>query len=163
LIELLFAISLLAVGLLALAPMFSTGYSDVSAGGRRSLGLAATRQLLEDVRALPFERIDDLANFRTDVPASLVPVNAALDPGRTMVREVARKWVYSLAGDQPAWAFTVAEKARWETLSIMGNTPSGAGTVVVETVSPTIRRVTVSVTLPGQFGGVTLATLIARL
>ena len=43
----------MAVALLSIAAMFSTGYTDVHAGGKTTMATAAARQMLEDMRRSP--------------------------------------------------------------------------------------------------------------
>ena len=167
LIELLIGMSILAVGLLAIATMFSTGYMDVAGGGRTTMAATAARQIIEDIRTLPFDRLTDLDGFNSNISGSLAPVDAALDPGRTWSRNVARKWRYVLAGDGVGWGFTLAEKGAWDVLTASG-TPFGArGQIAVVSPSATLRQITVTVFVRGHAAGeelpLTLSTLISRL
>jgi prepilin-type N-terminal cleavage/methylation domain-containing protein len=109
LIELVLGVTILAVGLLGLATMFSTGYTDVTAGARLTMAGAAARQIFEEMHALPFDRLTNLNNFTTSNPGSL-PAN---DPERT----VARRWRYALAGGGAGWGISGAEAAQWTMLS----------------------------------------------
>jgi prepilin-type N-terminal cleavage/methylation domain-containing protein len=172
LIELLIGMSIMAVALLSIATMFSTGYSDVTAGGKTTMATAAARQLLEDIRTLPFDRIAELNNLNTNNPGSLIAPDAAQDPGRTKVRNIARKWRYALAGDLTGWGG--GPDAAWSFLA--SGTPSGLpsgtpfgvrGQVAVASPTATLRQVTVTVFLPGKLAGEELAlrldTVISRL
>ena len=127
LIELLIGMSIMAVALLSIATMFSTGYSDVTAGGKTTMATTAARQLLEDIRMLPFDRIADLDTLNTNNAGTLPAVDAGLDPGRTMARNIARKWRYALAGDLTGWGG--APDAAWigSTASRDGVRRPGAG------------------------------------
>ena len=49
-VELLVATALLLVGFLTLVGMFITGYAQVTGAGNTTMGLAATRQVLEEAR-----------------------------------------------------------------------------------------------------------------
>lgn len=185
LIELLLGLTILSIGLLAIATMFSTGYTDLSVGGTTTMGVAAARQMIEDMRLLPFQRLADLNNFNTSNLASLPPVPASGDPdivGKTAARNLARKWRYALSGEGGGWAYTTAEKQMWSILASGFASPAasatsaqsslifgGTGTIAVasEGGSATLMRVTVNVTFPGRLGNapktVQLATLISRL
>ena len=185
LIELLLGLTILSIGLLAIATMFSTGYTDLSVGGTTTMGVAAARQMIEDMRLLPFQRLSDLNNFDTSSLASLPAAPAAGDPdfaGKTAARNLARKWHYALSGEGGGWTYTAAEKQMWSILasgfasSAAAATSAqsslifgGTGTIVVasEAGSATLMRVTVNVTFPGRLGNapktVQLVTLISRL
>jgi len=160
LIELLIGMSLMAVALLSIAAMFSTGYSDVHAGGRTTMGTSAARQMIEDIQTLPFDSLVNLNNFNT--------TNAGSLPASNPERDLARKWRYALAGEGTGWpAYSTAEKAMWSTLTISGVPLGAAGQIAVVQDSPTLRRITVTVRLPGRTAGesipVQLTTLISRL
>jgi len=155
--------TILTVGLLGVATMFSTGYTDVTAGGKMTLGMMAARQIIEDMRALPFDRLSDLNDFDTNSAASLPPVDATLDPGRTMARNIARKWRYALAGEGGGFTFTTTEKSQWTILAADGVTLGARGQIAVVNQSATLRLVTVTVTIPGRVVSVQLSTLMSRL
>ena len=160
LIELLIGMSLMAVALLSITAMFSIGYSDVHGGGKTTMATAAARQILEDMQALPFDRLVNLNNFNT--------TNAGSLPASNPERDLARKWRYALAGEGTGWpVYSVAEKAMWSTLTISGIPLGVNGQIAVVQDSPTLRRITVTVQLPGRMAGapipVQLATLISRL
>jgi prepilin-type N-terminal cleavage/methylation domain-containing protein len=165
LIELLIGMSIMAVALLSIATMFSTGYSDVTAGGKTTMAATAARQLLEDIRTLPFDRIMDLDGLNTNVAGSLIGADAALNPGRTMARDIARKWRYALTGDLTGWGG--AADASWSVLTASGTAFGARGQVAVASPSTTLRVVTVTVVLRGRSAGeelpLTLATTISRL
>ena len=155
LVEILIGMTILSVGLLGIAGMFSTVYTDVAAGGKTTMALTAARQILEDMRSIPFGNLGNLNGFDTAASASLQPVN---DPERA----IARKWRYALAGDGTGWNFTTAEKASWTVLSTGGAIFAGSGQISV-VVQGTMRLVTVTVPIPGRGVNVQLATLISRL
>ncbi len=167
LVEIMIGLTLLVVGVLGVASMFSRGYSNVGDGGRLTMAVTAGRQMLEDVRLVPFAQLPNLngptgGGFRTDQPATL----PAGEPERT----IARKWRYALAGaDATAgWAFSSTETQQWGRL--LSGTRGGAefGAVgqitVVDVDNPvTLRQVTVTITDPsGTKTYVQLQTLISR-
>ena len=101
LIELLIGMTILAVGLLSIATMFPTGYSDVTGGGRTTMAAATARQILEDMHTIPFGNLGDLNGLDTSVANSLnlvAPVDATKDPGRTIARNIATRWMATFAG-----------------------------------------------------------------
>jgi type IV pilus modification protein PilV len=168
LIEILIGIIILAVGLLGIAGMFSTAYVDVSAGGKTTMAVTAARQIVEDMRLLPFDNVADLDKFNTNNSGTLPPVDTTKDPGRTIARNMARKWRYAIAGDGTGWNFTTAEKQEWGKLTTGGSVVFGGNAVVaVTSPSVTLRQVTVTVSFPGRTPNTTfdvsLSTLISRL
>ncbi len=162
LIELLIGMSLMSIGLLSIATMFSTGYTGVSQGGRTTMATAAAREILEDMAALPFASLGNLNGFDTTVVGTL--------PASNPERNVARKWRYALRGPETGWpAYTTAERAMWSILSISDGVgtpvPLGANAqvaVAAEAGSASLMRVTVTVTAPGR-PALQIATLISRL
>lgn len=156
LIELLIGMSIMSIALLSIASMFATGYTDVTAGGKTTMATAAARQMLEDIQSLPFNNLGNLNNTGTNSTADL--------PAANPERDLVRKWRYALAGDDVAWGFTGAEKAKWSALTVSGVSLGGTGriTVVDQDFPVTLRLVTVTVTVPGR-PSVQFATLISRL
>jgi prepilin-type N-terminal cleavage/methylation domain-containing protein len=155
LLEILVAMIILAVALLAIARMFETGYTTATAGGKMTMGLTGARQMLEDIRTIPFGNLLNLDGYDTITQATL-PAN---DPEL----EIARKWRYALAGDGVGWGFTTAEKAKWRVLSSEGTTFGGRGQISVVSQSATLRLVTVTVAVPGRGVNIQLATLISAM
>lgn len=163
LIEVMIGASIMAVALLSIAAMFSTGYKDVTAGGKTSMATAAARQMLEDIESLAFNSITNLNNFDTNNPVTLTTMTAG-----TPEYAFARKWRYALAGPGTGWpTYTTPEQQMWSTLSASGVPLGVRGLVTVASPSATLREVTVTVFLPGNTGPETipvrLATLITRL
>lgn len=154
-IEVLVASVLLAFGLLALCNMFVLGYASVGKAGKTTAGVSAARQVLEDVKLLPFDNIVNLNGFDTDNPATL----PASDPER----ELAKRWRFALAGESSTWTFASAEKTRWTNLGIQGGTLGGVGRIAVVQPSTTLREVAVTVVLPGRFRDIRISTLVARM
>ncbi len=156
LIEMLIGLTVLSVGLLGIAGMFSTAYTDVSAGGKTTMALTAAREIVEDMRLLPFDNLVNLNGFGTN--------NVASQPAGGPERAMGRKWRYALAGDGTGWNFTSAEMQQWSMLTTGGSVVFGGNAVVqVNSPSPTLRQVTVTVPVPGRAVNVSLTTLISRL
>jgi hypothetical protein len=155
LVEILIGMVILSFGLMGIAGMVSTGHTNVTAGGNMTMALTGVRQILEDVRSLPFDNLGNLNGFNTDSPGTL-PVN---DPER----EIARKWRYALAGEGGGWTFTAAEKARWTTLTTGGALFGGSGQISVVNQSATLRLITITVPVPGRPVTVQMATLVSRM
>jgi prepilin-type N-terminal cleavage/methylation domain-containing protein len=179
LIELLVAMTIMTIGLLAISAMFSTGYTDVTMAGRTTMVIAEARQILDDMHAIPFDRLDSLdcggAGFNTNAPACPAgpdgSESAAVQKEKTMVRNFARKWRHVLAGPGGGWeTYTSAEQKAWPTMSASGVSPGAVptanATIRVTNVNPppdtTLKRITVTVTLPGR-ASTQLITFISRL
>ena len=154
-LEVLIAATLLAMTLLTMGQMFVVGYSNVNSSGKTTMGLSAARQLLEDVKRLPFDNIASLDGFDTDDPTSL--------PASGPEREIARRWRYALAGPGAGWSFTSDEVDRWTDLSIQGNDLEGVGTIQVAATTLTQNEVTVSISVPGRWRRIELSTRVAKL
>ena len=73
LLEVLVGAAVLSVGLLGMAAMFPTGYTNITQAGKMTMALTAGRQILEDISSLPFDNINNLNNFDTLNPGSLPP------------------------------------------------------------------------------------------
>jgi prepilin-type N-terminal cleavage/methylation domain-containing protein len=163
LVELLIGMSILAFGLLGIASMFSTGYTDIAAGGKNTMSVAAARQAIEDLRLIPFQNLSALIGLNISTNSS------ASQPANDPERAIVRKFRYAVAGPgQPAdnWNFTNAEKSLWSMLSGMsGASFGGSGQIAVAQAggSPTLLQVSVTVTGPGRPKAVQLVTLISRL
>jgi len=159
LIEILIGITILAVGLLGVAGMFSTAYTDVSAGGKTTMAVTAARQIIEDMRLLPFDNLATLNGFDTNTVGS--------QPAANPERGMARKWRYIVAGNGTGWNLVSPETAQWSSLYTGGANFGGRATVTVTSPSPTLRLVTVTVPLPGRTQGtvlnISLSTVISRL
>jgi hypothetical protein len=135
--------------------MFPMGYLAITEAGKMTMTLTATRQILEDVRALPFTDLTNLNGFDT--------TNAATLPANAAEREIARRWRYALAGEGDGFTFSTDEKTRWSSLS-MGEGNFGArGRIAVTVQSPTLRLITVTVAVPNRWREVQIATLITRM
>jgi Tfp pilus assembly protein PilV len=155
LIEALVGGTLLAITLLGVCSMFVTGYSHVSASGRTTLGITGARQILEDVRSLPYDNLINLDGFDIDDATTL--------PSADPERELARRWRYTLAGPGVGWSFSTEEEQRWSMLTSEGIVFGGTATIDVEAQSPTLTLVTVRVSVPGRWSRIEWSTLITKL
>jgi len=153
LVEVLVAAMILIVALLTLASMFPVGYRQIADAGRMTMAVSGARHILEDVGDVPFANISNLNGADT---ASNTGVIAGL--GGTEAA-IARRWRYMLAGSGNGFTFTGAETTAWGTVQPFG----GRAVVTVANTSATLRQVTVTVTVPGLPGNVTLSTVIVRL
>jgi prepilin-type N-terminal cleavage/methylation domain-containing protein len=155
LVEILIGITILTIALLAIAAMFPMAFMAVHESGKSTMTLTAARQMMEDVRSIPFDELINLNGFDTANPATL--------PADAPEREVARRWRYALAGEGNGFTFTTDEKARWSALSVGASPFGGRGRITVVADSPTVRRVTVTISAPPRWRDVQLATLITRI
>jgi Tfp pilus assembly protein PilV len=153
-IEVLVGSLLLMMTLLSLCGTFVTAYAYVTSAGNSTMGLAAARQALEDVRQIPFDQLINLHGFDTEDPDSV--------PADGVEQDIARRWRYALAGDGVGWAFTDAELASWHTMGIQGNDLGGSGRIDVVAQTADLVEVSVSISVPGSWRPIRLSTLIAR-
>lgn len=153
LVEVLVASMILVVALLTLASMFPVGYKQIADAGRMTMAVSGARHILEDVGDIPFNNISNVNGVdtasNTGVIAGLTGTEAA----------IARRWRYMLAGSGNGFTFTPAETTAWGTVQPF----AGRAVVTVANTSPTLRTVTVTVTIPGLPGNVTLSTVIVRM
>ena len=154
LVELLVGMTFLMVSLLAIAAMFPMAYVVTNEAGKTTMTLTAARQVMEDVRSLPFGDLSSLNNFDTSSYASLPSSGAA--------REIARRWRYALAGAGSGFTYTATERSRWSSLT-SGSAAFGArGRISVVSVSATLQRITVTISNPNRADR-TLATLVSKM
>jgi prepilin-type N-terminal cleavage/methylation domain-containing protein len=154
LIEVLIAMAVLTIALVAIAGMFPAGYRQVTDAGRMTLAVTAARQMLEDLRNVPFDSLDNLNGFNSE--------NSATQPADDPERGVVRRWRYAVAGDGDGFNLTPVELANWQSLSPLGG---GRVTVQVQAVggSPTLRQVTVTLSMDALVQTVQLSTIIVRM
>ena len=153
--EVLVASLLLAISLLAMCSVFVSGFSDVISAGKNTIGVTAARQMLEDVRSLPYDSIASLNGFDTD--------NAATLPASDPALELARRWRYVLAGAGVGWTFTSTETTRWTSMNGGGTSIRGAGRITVTSISATLSEVTVTLSVPGRWRSIVFTTRVAKL
>ncbi len=156
-IEVMIASVVLLTSLLALAGMFVLAVTNVSSAGNTTMALSAARQVMEDVRDLPFDALPDLDGFDTDDPASL--------PADGPAREIARRWRYALAGDGVGWTFTQDGTAgnADDHAHDQGNQLGAAGSIDVISRSATLTEVRITVSIPGRWRDINMSTLISNL
>jgi type II secretory pathway pseudopilin PulG len=159
LVEVLVAAMILVVALIGIATMFPVGYRQIADAGRMTMAVSGARQILEDVGTLPFDpNIANLNNFDTTNVAS-VP---AADPERALARRIR----YMLAGPGDGFTFTAAEVAEWGNVTPFGGRAqvwvNDAANCPGPGAMPNVRRVCVTVTVPGLPTAVSVNTIIAR-
>jgi len=165
LIELLIGMTILTFGLLGVAAMFPMGYKVVHDAGKLTMTLTGTRQILEDVRSVPFANLPNLNGFDTNNSATL----PAADPERT----IARRWRYALNGAGNGFTYTAAETAAWTRLTTTSASPNsntsmtsvfGArGVISVVNQTATLSRITITITVPGRTKTISISTLVSRM
>jgi hypothetical protein len=119
------------------------------------MGMAGTRQLLEDMRRLPYANLVNLDGFDTDDPNT--------QPADDPEREVARRWRFAMAGEGVGWSFTAEEKTRWTDLDVQGDELDGVGRLAVTQQTATMTEVDVTVSVPGAWRDIRVTTLMADL
>jgi prepilin-type N-terminal cleavage/methylation domain-containing protein len=143
LIEVLIAMAVLTIALLAIAGMFPAGYRQVTDAGRMTLQVTVGRQILEDIGAVPFANLLNLNNFNTQTSAP-----PATDPEMTM----ATRWQANLSPAQGAAVIQVAD------CGLVANP------CALPAANPNLRRVTVTVSLTALTQSpVQLTTFIANI
>lgn len=168
LIELLMASVILVACLLAIANMMPTGHTNITDAGKRTMALTAARQILEDMRSVPYGNLLVLNGFDTNSAGTLP--DGSTNPTE---QNLARRWRYTLAGDAPGFDITPMEQATWTPLFRGVATASGelGGRAQVSVANFTcpfthpgcqLRVATVVITFPGREGNLTLETRIAR-
>ena len=155
LIETMVALVFAAFALLGFAHAFTASYLHVVREGESTMGLAAARQVLEDVKMLDLADLDELNGFDS--------TNVETLPQDQPQRNVARRLRYAVGGTDGSWSVTEAERARWARTEGEGHSPDGRATITVESPSATLRRVVVSVWMPGRDTPVTLETRLTDL
>jgi Tfp pilus assembly protein PilV len=150
-LEVLAAVTVVAIMLLSVATMYLTAQASVERSGDTTVAVALARQMLEAARALPYQQLATLDGLDTNSVGSL-PTD---DPART----VARRWRYALAGEGGGWSYTSTERAAWPTFATLD---ALRGQVEVASPSPSVRAVTVTIAVPGRPADVRLETLISR-
>jgi prepilin-type N-terminal cleavage/methylation domain-containing protein len=153
LVEVLVASMILVVALLTLASMFPVGYRQITDAGRMTMAVTGARHILEDVGDVPFANIANLNGVDTGSNAGVIAGLGGTEAA------IARRWRYMLAGPGDGFTFTGAETTAWGTAQPF----AGRAVVTVANTSATLRTVTVTVTVPGLPGNVTLSTVIVRM
>jgi prepilin-type N-terminal cleavage/methylation domain-containing protein len=100
LIELVIAMTVLSVALLAIAGMFHVGYRDVASGTDITLATETGRQMLEELRTLPFDGLDLFlgGGWQTDAAVPLVADDDPFRDEKLLAVDLARKWQYTFEG-----------------------------------------------------------------
>jgi prepilin-type N-terminal cleavage/methylation domain-containing protein len=153
LVEVLVAAMILIVALLTLASMFPVGYRQITDAGRMTMAVSGARHILEDVGDVPFANISNLNGVDTGSNSGVIAGLGGTEAA------IARRWRYMLAGPGDGFTFSSAETTAWGTVQPF----AGRAVVTVANSSATLRQVTVTVTVPGLPGNVTLSTVIVRM
>jgi len=152
LVEVLVAAMILVVALLTLASMFPVGYKQIADGGRMTMAVAGARHILEDIGDVPFANISNLDGVDTGSNSGIIAGLTGTEAA------IARRWRYMMAGSGNGFTFTSAETAAWGTPQPF----AGRAVVAVANTGTNLRTVTVTVTIPGLPGNVTMGTVIVR-
>ncbi len=151
-LEMLAAVTLAAITLLAVAATYLTAHTTLERSGNTSVTVGLARRILEDLRSIPYASLVALDGFATDDPSTL--------PDDDPERDIARRWLYAVDGDGPGWPYTVAEMQDWPTFAMQG--AEIRGRIEVTSPSGSMRQVIVTMTVPGRPKDIRLATLISR-
>jgi Tfp pilus assembly protein PilV len=153
LVEVMISGALMGVALLAVSGMFVAGYADITSAGRSSVAVASARQVIEDVRGLPFESVVALDGFDTDRPDSV--------PQDPEAAAVARRWRYTLAGDGANWPYSQSETQNYPGSAHDAKPLGAGGRIDVDLQSATLAQVRITVVVPGARRNLELTTLVA--
>jgi prepilin-type N-terminal cleavage/methylation domain-containing protein len=141
LIEVLIAMAVLSIALIALAGMFPTGYRQVTDAGRMTLAVTTGRQILEDIGTVAFANVLAFDNFDSQASGPL--------GGEAGV--VAARWQAN---------FTPAQGQATVQVDDCGLV---ANPCALPVANPNLRRVTVTVSLTALTQTVQLSTFIANI
>ncbi|MFB3145294.1 MAG: prepilin-type N-terminal cleavage/methylation domain-containing protein [Candidatus Methylomirabilales bacterium] len=150
LLEVLFAVVIITVAVLAVVGLFPTALRNVRYGGHMSQASSLAQEMIEMIRTQPFVTIQSYNNLDTGVaPTGLPPT----------VLTHYRQWCRDIVHPDPAWCAP----------SAVGNPggalPGGQGTILVAQVAglPDLWQVAVTVTWQEQGSQtITLVTYVAR-
>ena len=175
-IEVLFAMTIMAVALLGVASMFPAALRSVMTGGQTSKATMLVREMLEMIQTDTFDSLDnDYKNFSTssllpdlmdDPPKFTCPVKTPPAPGAFVGPEYnKRKWLCDM----------LAVGSNSGTPDAGQGLTGGVGSIRVDCVNPNgtingtvpcpteLRQVTVTVTWSGQGArSVSLVTYVAK-
>jgi type II secretory pathway pseudopilin PulG len=144
LIEVLIAFLIITVALVAIVGMFPQGYRQVTDAGRLTLGVATARQILEDMRTVPFNNLVNLNGFDSQNPAT-IPV------GPSAEQAIATRWQND---------FPPGEGQATVQVDDCGNV---ANPCALAAPNAALRQVRVTVSLTALTQSVQLTTLIVRM
>ena len=134
--------------------------------GKMTMTLTGTRQILEDVRSIPFQNLRQLERFRYQQFR-----NAS---GSDPERDIARRWRYALEGRRQ-WIHLYGcgeggverpyhlNSASPNTSTSMSRPFGAKGTISVVNQTATLSRITITITIPGRTKTVSIATLVSRM
>lgn len=142
-IEVLIALLIITVALVSIVGMFPQGYRQVIDAGRLTLAVATARQVLEDMRTVPFDSLTNLNGFDSQNPATI--------PGTQPEGGIATRWQND---------FPPGEGQATVQVDDCGNVANPCGLLAP---NPALRQVRVAVSLTALTQTVQLTTLVARM
>ncbi|HSC70176.1 MAG TPA: prepilin-type N-terminal cleavage/methylation domain-containing protein [Candidatus Methylomirabilis sp.] len=177
LIEVLFAITIMAVALLGVASMFPAALQSVMTGGQTSKATMLVREMVEMIQADTFDSLDtEYKNFSTSSllpdlmgapPKFTCPVKTPPDPGAFVGAEYnKRKWLCDLqAVGSNSGTPDAGQGLTGGVGSIRVDCLNPNGTINGTVPCPTdLRQVTVTITWSGQRArSVSLVTYVAKM
>lgn len=150
LIEVLIALMITTVALVAMAGMFPQGYRQVVDAGRLTLAVTTARQILEDLSTVPFANLMALNGFDSQNPATIPPTEPEMS--------IATRWQTD---------FPAGEGQATVRVDDCGDVANPCGLLDPITGAPapnaTLRQATVSVSVTALQQSVQLTTLFARM
>ena len=156
--EVVVAATVVLVAIIVTASIFPMGHQRAVDAARTTSAVAAARQILEDLGALPFDSVRALDGFDTG--------NFGTVPPRDPELSAARRWRYMIAGAGAGFRYTAAELAQYGPVTPLG----GAAKVRVSSppkgacsAAGSRCQATVTVSVPGLPESVQLTTIIVRM
>jgi prepilin-type N-terminal cleavage/methylation domain-containing protein len=142
-IEVLIALMIMTIALVAIAGMFPQGYKQVTDAGRLTMAVTNARAVHEDIRIVPFANLINLNGFDSTNPAT-VPVS--MPEG-----DLATRWQADMSA---------AEGRTTVQVTSCGDVGNPCG---LPAPDASMAQVTVTVSMTALPQSVTLTTLVARI
>lgn len=142
-IEVLIALMIMTIALVAIAGMFPQGYKQVTDAGRLTLAVTNVRAVHEDIRLVPFGNLMNLNGFDS--------TNVATIPATMPESDLATRW----QADMPATDGQI-------TVQVI-SCVDPANPCGLPVLDASMARVTVTVSLNALTQSVSLSTLVARI
>jgi Tfp pilus assembly protein PilV len=142
-IEVLIALMIVSIALVAIVGMFPQGYKQVTDAGRLTLAVTNARAVHEDIRIVPFANLVNLNGFDSTNPGTV--------PGSLPEGDLATRW----QADMPA--------AEGQTTIQVANCGAVGNPCGLPAPDGSMALVTVTVRMTALPQTVTLTTLVARM
>jgi prepilin-type N-terminal cleavage/methylation domain-containing protein len=142
-IEVLIALMIVIIALVAIAGMFPQGYKQVTDAGRLTLAVTNARAVHEDIRLVPFANLVNLNGFDSTNPGTI--------PASPPESDLATRWHNDLTA------------AEGKTTILVSNCGGAGNPCGLPAPDASMAMVTVTVSMTALPQSVRLTTLVARL